>query len=250
MDQVDESRMLFIAEGIIDGANEAIRNGVPIDKAKIIKSPNNNEGIQAKILSEWDRHSWPKFTQSSFHSWISSAIQERKVILQERRRNAQAINMPPEDIEALQMETYERLKEKTIEEQGKLLGFNPYSGEYDVLLVNKHEVSLRFYEHYIKKYGKSDSIALPSTIVKLLEEAENKGLSRKQTADLFSAFALKYYPDIKVAVEGVKEDEDGRFCRAWTEVLGLPDGGFMVRYRFHQPCQQVFKLLKRESILS
>ena len=56
--------------------------------------------------------------------------------------------------------------------------------------------------------------------------------------------------DIKVSVEGVKEDEDGRFCRAWTEVLGLPDGGFMVRYRFHQPCQQVFKLLKRESILS
>ena len=56
--------------------------------------------------------------------------------------------------------------------------------------------------------------------------------------------------DIKVSVEGVREDEDGRFCRAWTEVLGLPDGGFMVRYRFHQPCQQVFKLFKRESILS
>jgi len=45
--------------------------------------------------------------------------------------------------------------------------------------------------------------------------------------------------DIKVSVEGVREDEDGRFCRAWTEILGLPDGGFMVRYRFHQPCHQV-----------
>ena len=55
--------------------------------------------------------------------------------------------------------------------------------------------------------------------------------------------------DIKVSVEGVMEDEDGRFCRAWTEVLGLPDGGFMVRYRFHQPCQQVFCFFRGESIL-
>ena len=46
--------------------------------------------------------------------------------------------------------------------------------------------------------------------------------------------------DIKVAVEGVREDEGGRFCRAWTEVFGLPGvDGFLVRYRFHQPCDRV-----------
>ena len=46
--------------------------------------------------------------------------------------------------------------------------------------------------------------------------------------------------DLKVAVEGVREEEGGRFCRAWTEVFGLPAGeGFVVRYRFHQPCDKV-----------
>ena len=45
--------------------------------------------------------------------------------------------------------------------------------------------------------------------------------------------------DIKVAVEGVREEEGGRFCRAWTEVFGVSDGGFIVRYRFHQPCDKV-----------
>ena len=45
--------------------------------------------------------------------------------------------------------------------------------------------------------------------------------------------------DIKVAVEGVREEEGGRFCRAWTEVFGVSGGGFIVRYRFHQPCDKV-----------
>ena len=201
MDQVDEERYEKAIERTLDAIVAYQERGEPIDKTKILRSPNNNEKIAANLMTYWDRHVWPTFTQSSFYSWITSAIQDRKAIAQERRRNGQAMDLNLNQLEDLHMETYERLKEKTIEEQGKLTGFNPYSGAYDILVVNKHEVSLKFYENYVKRYGKSNAIALPSTLIKLLEEAENKGLSRKQTADLFSLFALKYYPEVKVAIE-------------------------------------------------
>ena len=201
MDQVDEERYDKQIERTLEAVTALVERGEPIDKTKILRSPNNNEKIAANLMTYWDRHVWPAFTQSSFHSWLTLAIQDRKAVAQERRRNGQAMALDQNQLEDLNMETYERLKEKTIEEQGKLTGFNPYSGEYDILVVNKHEVSLKFYENYVKRYGKSNAIALPSTLKKLLDEAENKGLSRKQTADLFSLFALKYYPEVKVAVE-------------------------------------------------
>ncbi len=201
MDQIDETRLETITDGILDQVTLLYETGKPLDRSKIIKTPNNSEKIQDALLLHWDRHSWPEFTQATYHSWISAAIQERKATNQERRRNALNMNAPPDQLDGLYMETYEKLKERTIEDMGRLLGFNPYNADYDILIVNKHEVSLKFYENYIKRYGKSNTIALPSTLTKLLEEAENKGLSRKQTADLFSLFGLKYYPETKTAIE-------------------------------------------------
>ena len=120
MDQVDEERYDKQIERTLEAVTALVERGEPIDKTKILRSPNNNEKIAANLMTYWDRHVWPAFTQSSFHSWLTLAIQDRKAVAQERRRNGQAMALDQNQLEDLNMETYERLKEKTIEEQGKL----------------------------------------------------------------------------------------------------------------------------------
>ena len=69
MDQVDEERYEKAIERTLDAIVAYQERGEPIDKTKILRSPNNNEKIAANLMTYWDRHVWPTFTQSSFYSW-------------------------------------------------------------------------------------------------------------------------------------------------------------------------------------
>ena len=192
MDELDRTNFQETTTALIESINNAIQTGTSINPEDILKSPLDNSGIHRKLMNIWDRRTIPKYNMVSYRSFFKSACREIRLVNNERKVNAQRNNITNDELEL--DDDIGKEKEKTIENDGMCIGLHPFTGEYTIKLVHHREVQYSQYQKFIKYYGNSLTVALPTTIEALMTEADRRGLSARQVAELYIAFAREKFP--------------------------------------------------------
>ena len=195
---------------LINSINSVLRNGGTISAEEILETQRDTKAIRKKLMQIYDTYREPRFSHTSYRSYFSHARTEQRAIDRERQAVADAFNRPRLELDLSAYDDISSEKEKIIEVERAWWGLCPFNKNWSLLLQNKHEVDFAYFTKNIKYYGSTSLIASPDTVTSLIKDAEAKGLSKKQLAELFMGYCAKHAKELNAATASKFADKDYR----------------------------------------
>ena len=195
---------------LVDAFNGALRNGGTISLEQVLETHRDTKAIRGKLASLWDTYKEPRFSHTTYRSYFSHSRTEQRAIDRERQAVADAFHRPRLELDLSSYDDISNEKEKIIEVERAWYGLCPFKKNWCLLLQNKHDTNFDYYTKNIKCYGSTSLIASPDTISSLIKDAEAKGLSKKQVAELFIGYCAKHAKELNAATAAKFADKDYR----------------------------------------
>ena len=153
MDSVDREQNELQTVKLIESIEDYVTNQVPFDKSAIIKSVPGNHANVEKFMNLYDYYDEPRYDPAGYLSYFRACEREKHAVNQERKRNARRNNIPIEELDLFKDDSKER--EKIVENKGRFLGMDPYTGINSIPIIWKKDVSMESFRKLVKFYGDS-----------------------------------------------------------------------------------------------
>ena len=207
MDTLDEERNKLQIERLVQAIQDFHTDGTEIDTQKILTPKVGDKTLRDSLIELWESYRVPRHTPASFMSYFNAVVNERRIINQQRRQNAQDHDIGAEVLDF--NDSAEKQKEKILEDSDRYWGLCPFRNDFTIQLQYKKGVELESFEKAIKYYGQGHSkktMALPATLKNLMNEAIYRGLSHKKIGQLLVLFCAKHFDEMDSIVEAKLAD--------------------------------------------
>ena len=210
MDSVDKQLSKETITNLIDAVNGCLQNGGTVSLEKVLKGSRDTKAIRSKLMGIYDAYKEPRFSHTSYRSFFGHSRSEQRAIDRERQAVATANNRSHLELDLSTYDDISNEKEKIIEVEKTWYGLCPFKKNWTILLQNKHDTVFSYYTKNIKYYGSTNLIASPDTVTSLIKDAEAKGLSKKQVAELFMGYCAAHAKELNAATASKFADKDYR----------------------------------------
>ena len=218
MDTIDEERNRQQVERLVQAIKDYQEDGTEIDTQKIVAPKVGDKTLRESLIEIWESYRVPRHTTATFMSYFNAVVNERRIINQQRRQNAQNNDIAPE---LLDLHNHaDKQKEKILEDSDRYLGLCPFRNDFTIQIQYKKGVELESFEKTIKYYGHSHSkktIALPATLKNMMNEAIYRGLSHQKIGQLLVLFCAKHLDEVNSIVEAKLADH--KYKEIYLEIV-------------------------------